>query len=280
MLKKTHSIIALILIVNLQITCAILFFHPYIINWGATDKIVNASLFGDNYAEKIRSTRAITINGTKDNVWECLIYMGADRKGFYSYYFLEYLFGCKVNEHNSSKEKTIKVGRLVPIKSMDKSGKYTEGFKVVAIKDKQALVLQGWGTFFIKNQNNNTVQLIIRTHGKKSNNFIQKLKNKFFDVLHYVMEKRMLLGIKDKIETNDKNYTVTTDTIWIFTIIVNIFIGLVMVFVSEHVYKIIVPTFIFIIIQFFSFVLNPNPFLGILLTSITLGVVFLYLKKR
>ena len=46
------------------------------------------------------------------------------------------------------RKKTIKVGRLVPIKSMDKSSKYTEGVKVVAIKDKQALVLQGVGNFF------------------------------------------------------------------------------------------------------------------------------------
>ncbi|MEE9361131.1 MAG: hypothetical protein V3U92_00870 [Cellulophaga sp.] len=278
MSKFSHSLVALLLVVSLQIASTLLFFHPYLIKWGATEKVVNTSLLGDDYAEEIRSTRAITINSSGNNVWECLVNIGADRKGFYSYYPLEYLFGCKINEQKPSSENTIELGRLVPIKSMDKSGKYTTGFKVVAIKDKQALVLHNWGTFFIETRNDNTVQLIIRTHGKKSNNFIQKLRNKIFDVLHYVMEKRMLLGIKDEIETNGKNYTTTTDSIWMLTIAVSMIIGLVMIFVSKHIYKIIVPTLISIIIQYFSFVLKPNPYLGILLLCITLGIAFLYFK--
>ncbi len=279
MSEFSQSLAALVFVVSIQIACTIFFFHPYLIKWGATEKVVSTSLLGDEYGEEIRSTRAIEINGSQNQIWACLVNMGADRKGFYSYYLIEYLSGCKINKNNTESENTLEIGRLVPIKSMDKSGEYTTGFEVVAIRDKEALVLQGWGTFFIENVNDNTSQLIIRTYGNKSKNFIQKLGNQIFDVLHYVMEKRMLLGIKDKIETNGKKYTTTTDNIWTLTILASLFIGMVMIFVSKRNYKIILPTLIFIMIQYFSLVLNPNPYLGIFLLCTISGITLLYLKR-
>ncbi len=79
MSKLSHSFVAVLFVVSIQIAVALLFFHPYIIKWGATEKVVNTSLFGDDYAEEIRSTRAIKINGSQNNVWECLVSIGADR---------------------------------------------------------------------------------------------------------------------------------------------------------------------------------------------------------
>jgi hypothetical protein len=48
-----------------------------------------------------QNTRAITIAATPQEVWPWLVQMGADRGGFYSYAWLENLFGLGI--HNADR---------------------------------------------------------------------------------------------------------------------------------------------------------------------------------
>lgn len=275
--KIVKSIIALFAVIFIQIVIALLLFRPYIIEWGATKSEVQASLPGDEYTETILSTRAININKPQNEIWEYLVELGADRKGFYSYVFLEYLFGCKLEEQTNIKKNELKLGRLIPIKSSNSSDSHTIGFTVISIDQGQSFVLKDWGSFLIRKTDNNTSRLIIRTHGKTPNNLIEKLEYLFFDVLHYIMEKRMMLGIKDLAETNGKNYNYTTDWMWFIFVILTIMIGLSMVFIVKK--KVIVPTIILSISQYFVLVLNPKPYFGITLLSITLLLAFLVYRR-
>ena len=69
--------------------------------WGATDEELAMALPGDELTPGPveQSTRAITINAPPDAVWPWLVQMGADRGGFYSYAWLENLFGLDI--HNA-----------------------------------------------------------------------------------------------------------------------------------------------------------------------------------
>lgn len=71
--------------------------------WGATEEELAMALPGDELTpppppvEQI--TRAITIAAPPEAVWPWLVQLGADRGGFYSYAWLENLFGLDI--HNA-----------------------------------------------------------------------------------------------------------------------------------------------------------------------------------
>jgi deazaflavin-dependent oxidoreductase (nitroreductase family) len=76
-------------------------FVPWHRNWGATDEEATMPLPGDELTPPPveQNTRAITIAAPPQEVWPWLVQMGADRGGFYSYAWLENLFGLDI--HNA-----------------------------------------------------------------------------------------------------------------------------------------------------------------------------------
>ena len=75
--------------------------RPWQERWGATDDEVAADLSGDELTVEpaSQSTRAITIDAPPEQVWPWLVQLGADRGGFYSYDWLENVFGLAI--HNA-----------------------------------------------------------------------------------------------------------------------------------------------------------------------------------
>jgi hypothetical protein len=76
-------------------------FAPWQRAWGATDEELAMALPGDELTAPPveQTTRAITIAAPPEQVWPWLVQMGADRGGFYSYAWLENLFGLGI--HNA-----------------------------------------------------------------------------------------------------------------------------------------------------------------------------------
>ncbi len=76
-------------------------FTPWQRAWGTTEAEVAMALPGDELTPPPleQSTRAITIAAPPEEVWPWLVQMGADRGGFYSYAWLENLFGLDI--HNA-----------------------------------------------------------------------------------------------------------------------------------------------------------------------------------
>jgi hypothetical protein len=188
-------------------------------------------LVGDDLAPGISSTRAISINAPISEVWKWVIQLGADRGGFFSYSFLEKVLGYKAREENPALEfQEMEVGRNVP-GSIDESKSVIKyNFRVVAVETGKSFVLENWGTFVLKEVNSKQTRLIVRTHEPTLPDLISKIADFFFMPLHYIMERRMLMGMKARVE--GRRLSETLDNLWLLGvflsgvgIVVNVLFG-------------------------------------------------------
>jgi hypothetical protein len=69
--------------------------RPWHLRWGATSEEVARAMPGD--LEHIGWTRAITIDATPEQIWPWLVQWGQGRGGWYSYDWLENLFGFDIH---------------------------------------------------------------------------------------------------------------------------------------------------------------------------------------
>ncbi|NQY24767.1 MAG: hypothetical protein HRT41_12115 [Campylobacteraceae bacterium] len=198
--------------------------------WNASKNEISAKMQGDNIAPFIVSTRAITIDANVKEVWNTLVTLGADRGGFFAYTFLERLLGFEAHTINVPKDYIydMRVGRLVPTTAA-KDEKYS--FLVVASKKYEYFVLEGWGSFALKQISNTQTRLIIRTHGLKGLYTWAKVSDLVFEPFHYIMEKRMLLGIKNKIENPlDLDSNIKYDVLWFSSLVLSALLILVFIY--------------------------------------------------
>ncbi|MBL8092533.1 MAG: hypothetical protein JNL73_00090 [Anaerolineales bacterium] len=69
--------------------------RPWHLRWGATDAEVAAAMPGDLSGR--RWTRAVTIDASPEQIWPWLVQWGQGRGGWYSYDWLENLFGFDIH---------------------------------------------------------------------------------------------------------------------------------------------------------------------------------------
>ena len=180
--------------------------RPWYSSWGATNAEARNPLPGDAFVTTpiLESTRAITIRAPAEAVWPWLVQMGQGRGGLYSYERLENLVGCEI--HNAdrivSEYQQIEVGdkvRLAP----EGRGPF---FVISAIESGRSIVLGGddpptsWA-FVLEPQDDATTRLIIRFRQR----FEKSLSNilvwrVFTDPIGFWMERKMLQGIKKRVE--------------------------------------------------------------------------------
>lgn len=177
--------------------------RPWHLRWGATDEEIEQPLPGDELSPhpKLRATHAITINAPAADVWPWLVQMGQDRGGFYSYTWLENLVGCDMHNADEvvSEWQELKVGDNVWLHPK------APPTKVAAIEPGHAIVLKGWGAFVLKSIDEKTTRLIIRSQGDYEPDLKNPVLNFLlwrvvFEPAHFVMERKMLLGIKERAE--------------------------------------------------------------------------------
>lgn len=177
--------------------------RPWHLRWGATDDELEQSLIGDELAPnpKLRATHAITINAPAADVWPWLVQMGQNRGGFYSYTWLENLAGCHMRNADEivPEWQSLKVG--------DKVWLHPKAplVEVAAIEPGRAIVLKPWGAFVLRPIDEKTTRLIIRSQGdyepdlnNAALNFL--LWRVIYEPAHFIMERKMLLGIKARAE--------------------------------------------------------------------------------
>ncbi len=177
--------------------------RPWHLRWGATDEEVNMPLPGDEFVEdpKLNATHAITINAPAADVWPWLVQLGQRRAGFYSYTWLENFVGCEM--HNAN--------RIVPkwqdLKVSDEVWLHPKAppLRVLAIEPGRAIVLEKCWSFILHPIDENTTRLIIRGRGEFNPDLKNGLLNfllwrGIFEPAHFIMERKMLLGIKQRAE--------------------------------------------------------------------------------
>ena len=177
--------------------------RPWHLRWGATDEELNAPLIGDELVPrpKLKATHAITINAPAADVWPWLVQMGQNRGGFYSYTGLENLVGCHMRNADEivPEWQNLKVGDKVWLHPK------APPVEVAAIEPKRAIVLKPWGAFVLQPIDEKTTRMIIRSQGdyeRDLNNAVLNfvLWRVFYEPAHFIMERKMLLGIKARAE--------------------------------------------------------------------------------
>ena len=177
--------------------------RPWHLGWGATDAELNQPLIGDELVPHptLKATHAITINAPASDVWPWLVQMGQNRGGFYSYTWLENLVGCHMRNADEvvPEWQELKVGDKVWLHPK------APPVEVAAIEPGRAIVLKPWGAFVLQPIDENTTRLIIRSQGDYEPDLRNPLLNFLlwrvvFEPAHFIMERRMLLGIKERAE--------------------------------------------------------------------------------
>ena len=193
-------------------------FTPWQQRWGATAGEVEGPLPGDELVAEpaVQTTRAISIAAPAAAVWPWIVQLGADRGGFYSYDWLENLFGLGIRSTDRIVEdwQTRRAGDLVHGDAKGRSGWY-----VMDVRPDDALVLKmgdvklgrpverhegiGWEflwTFAVREEANGTTRLVVRERVGFANNWVKLILAPLGPV-SFVMTRKMLAGVKSRAES-------------------------------------------------------------------------------
>lgn len=190
--------------------------RPWFLNWGATDEEIARHWPGDELAAEAASTatRAITIHAPADAVWPWIDQIGQDRGGFYSYAWLENLFGARIRNADRilPGQPERQVGDTVRMTPRERYG--GKGcMRVARLEPGRDMVLvspddydnavthgdapEGTWAFILEPVDERTTRLIVRSRsGSRAGAF----RYLVFDPIHFVMERKMMLSIRDLAE--------------------------------------------------------------------------------
>ena len=186
--------------------------RPWHLRWGATHSEVESAWPGDHLIPQPRGdcTHTITIHRPAAAVWPWLVQMGQGRGGFYSYAWLENLLGCGWRTPGASCPSTsacrwamtspahpsvrpLTVAILEPARALVLAATQSQdGFEVVS---------GTWG-FFLRDLGGRAARLVVRTRWTWGPGLLRWIVHRAgLEPAHFVMERRMLLGIKRSAES-------------------------------------------------------------------------------
>ena len=171
---------------------------PWMRSWGSTAEEQARTLPGDELVSepRIQVTHAVTIAAGVERVWPWLAQIGQDRGGFYSFEWLENLAGCEMRNadriHPEWQER--RIGEPVPLHPA------APGLPVTIFEPGRAIGLEGWGVFLLEPAGPDTTRLIAR--GRISGVLPVLGYESVLDIPHFVMQRKMLLGIKARAEAS------------------------------------------------------------------------------
>jgi hypothetical protein len=194
--------------------------------WGATSAEAERRLPGDELVPrpKMKATRAITIQAPPAAVWPWLLQFGLKRGGWYSYDFLEAMSGAAgfIDGHSTwriiPELQKLKVGdriwmhpRIMPltVSALEPERALvfhtridleTKAFFELGEEMPARYVNSNW-VFFLERSGKKTTRLLVRSRLDYNPNPMNTIAWRVFtDPISFVMERRMLLGIKQRAE--------------------------------------------------------------------------------
>ena len=180
---------------------------PWMYRWGATPDEVAATLPGDDLVAPTtpKTTRAVTIEAPAEAVWPWLAQIGEDRAGFYSYDRLERLVGARIHNADSvhPEWQELRVGDTVWLARRYRSiGRQI----VAAVEPGSHLVLMSDSDFRRVSEGakaSGSWAFYLQPHGASTRLLARgsggAVGQPMFDVAHFVMERAMLLGIRNRV---------------------------------------------------------------------------------
>ena len=259
------SILDITLIVSLQIIVYIVLLRLKILTWGASEDEGKMPLIGDDLAPNISATRAISIAAPISEVWKWIVQLGADRGGFFSYSFLEKALGYEMREAESVPEfQDMEVGRIVPASINESKSLIKFNFPVVAVEPGKSFVLENWGAFVLKEISPTQTRLIVRTHGRETPNLQSKFVDFIGTPLHYIMERRMLMGFKAQAEAGMR-LSSTADNLWLLGILLSGIGIALMALTGEGIQGVLLSVIYGVIWLWTLLILDPRPIFSMIL---------------
>jgi len=190
--------------------------------WGATEEEMQGDYPGDDLVPESKGVylHAITINASAAEIWSWLVQIGQDRGGFYSYELLENMIGCKIRTADKiiPEYQHLEVGDSIPMHPSMGSP-----YVVVAIEPERALVLlqrvdvktgktfelndkmpekyqnMSW-LFFLEERDDGTTRMISRSRNDWNPSLGNTIFYGIFGALTIEMDRKMLKGIKERVE--------------------------------------------------------------------------------
>ncbi len=207
---------AIVLIIAALLVLYIGVGRRWINTWGATEAETTRILPGDELlpSAQTESTRAITIHAPPAQVWAWLVQIGQGRGGFYSYDWLENLFGLDIHTVDAIVPELQHLAAGDPIRLAKQGGVY----RVAILEPQRALILRmldqttleladpnapdyydaTWG-FILDPSDEQTTRLITRVRWV-SKTFAGRAMYAIIGPISFIMETRMLRTLKARAE--------------------------------------------------------------------------------
>ena len=181
-----------------------LLFRRWCLAWGATPEEVSRQLPGDGLLSEadIVSTRAITIGASPGAIWPWLVQMGSGRAGVYTYDWVENLFGLDMHSADEilPQFQEIKVGDEIEL------GPNRPKMRVEVCDPERVLTIRfadgNWVWIFALFAEDGATRLVSRNRiATPGASPVTRLFNLLvMEPGSLVMERKMLLGIKERAE--------------------------------------------------------------------------------
>jgi len=179
--------------------------REHVLNWGATRDEASGDLPGDEILgdATLQTTRAITVKAPPEAIWPWLMQMGPKpRAGVYTYDWIERLVGIDVE---SSDRILPEFQHMEADQFLRLNEKGENGLTVRVVDEPKALVLQWtpatstWA-FVLRPQPDGTTRLLSRNRIPGSGLKFWAGMVALMEPGSLVMERKMLLGIKERAE--------------------------------------------------------------------------------
>jgi len=194
---------------------------PWYLTWGATPAEVHGALPSDMIIPnaKNQETRAITINANVDRVWPWLAQLGQDRGGFYSFDLLENSVGCEMPTSDvlQPDKQQWAIGDRLWMYPKAKAG--GQGFATLRVylparemgfgthmlgTPARALENGSWSFTLVPLDPSHT-RLLIRGRGAPGRSLLGvTFDQAIFEPIHFVMERRTMIGLKQLAEEGQR----------------------------------------------------------------------------
>ena len=200
--------------------CYVLAVRPRLLRWGASTQESAGPLPGDELVPtpRMQSTRAVTINAPAASVWPWLVQLGAGRGGMYSYDLLENAAGLGIHSADRilPEHQMLDVGDVIPlgpdvgipVRQIVTGSVLALGGSVDPLTGKDIptgtpaagpWLEIGW-TFVLEPVDERTTRLLSRTRYDYAPLLVGLILRPLLEPVQFVMERRMLLGIKSRAE--------------------------------------------------------------------------------
>jgi hypothetical protein len=145
-------------------------------------------------ATAMEPVHAIEVDAPPEAVWPWLAQIGQDRGGFYSYEWLENLAGCRMRNaeriHPEWQHRAI--GDKVMLHPLN-------GLPVSRFEPGREIALEGWGSFAVEPVGTARSRVVCR--GEPRGGLVFAVYYALLvELPHFLMERKMLLGIKERAE--------------------------------------------------------------------------------